>query len=367
MENTRNTDENESSETRIARLERIVELLTETLGQQQNHQPPPPHPQLPVQLEPNANANVITLTQKFNKMKPQTFHGGLEPLKADAWILETEKLFEVFPCSEVQKGTMSIAKYETKFTELARYAPYMVDTDYKKKARKFEGGLNVEILDRINVLKLLKYVDVLDRAIIAEANIAALKQAKTPVIEWRGKRTSFNFKKGRNNSWNKKQNTGSTSSSSQGNNSIPPCPECGRRHKGVCYKISRACYREIEFIIEVISGAQLISKALYRMSLTELKELKIQLQELLDKKFIRPSTSPWGAPVLFVKKKDGSLQLYIDYRELNKVTVKNKYVLPRIDDLFDQLQGAQVFSKINLRSRYHQLKVKAEDIEKTIF
>ena len=103
------------------------------------------------------------------------------------------------------------------------------------------------------------------------------------------------------------------------------------------------------------------------MAPTELKELKVQLQELLDKKFIRPSTSPWGAPVLFVKKKDGSLRLCIDYRELNKVTVKNKFPLPRIDDLFDQLQGAQVFSKIDLRSGYHQLKVKPEDIDKTTF
>ena len=103
------------------------------------------------------------------------------------------------------------------------------------------------------------------------------------------------------------------------------------------------------------------------MAPTELKELKVQLQELLDKKFIRPSTSPWGAPVLFVKKKNDSLRLCIDCRELNKVTVKNKYPLPRIDDLFDQLQGAQVFSKIDLRSGYHQLKVKPEDIDKTSF
>ena len=84
-------------------------------------------------------------------------------------------------------------------------------------------------------------------------------------------------------------------------------------------------------------GTQPVSKAPYRKAPTELKELKVQLQELLDKKFIRPSTSPWGAPVLFVKKKDGSLRLCIDYRELNKVTVKNKYPLPRIDDLLDQL------------------------------
>ena len=103
------------------------------------------------------------------------------------------------------------------------------------------------------------------------------------------------------------------------------------------------------------------------MAPTELKELKVQLQELLDKKFIRPRTLPWGAPILFVKMKDGSLRLCIDYRELNKVTVKNKYPLPRIDDLFDQLQGARVFSKIDLRSGYHQLKVKPENIDKTVF
>ncbi|XP_028079904.1 uncharacterized protein LOC114281592 [Camellia sinensis] len=170
-------------------------------------------------------------------MKPPTFQEGLEPLKAEAWVLETEKLFEVFPCTEEHKvlsatftlqeearrwcmlirdtnnvmtwaqfkeafyekyfpqcvrdrkvtefeqlkhGTMLVAEYESKFTKVARYAPHMVDTDYKK-ARKFEGGLNVEILDRINVLKLLKYVDVLDQTIIAKANVAALKQSKAPV------------------------------------------------------------------------------------------------------------------------------------------------------------------------------------------
>ncbi|KAL4032758.1 hypothetical protein IC575_005840 [Cucumis melo] len=103
------------------------------------------------------------------------------------------------------------------------------------------------------------------------------------------------------------------------------------------------------------------------MAPAELKELKVQLQELLDKGFIRPSVSPWGAPVLFVKKKDGSIRLCIDYRELNKVTVKNRYPLPRIDDLFDQLQGATVFSKIDLRSGYHQLRIKDGDVPKTAF
>ena len=97
----------------------------------------------------------------------------------------------------------------------------------------------------------------------------------------------------------------------------------------------------------------------YRMALAELKELKEQLQDLLSKGFIRPSVSPWGVPVLFVKKKDGSMRMCIDYRQLNKVTIRNKYPIPRIDDLFDQLQGASVFSKIDLRSGYHQLKVRA--------
>ena len=89
-----------------------------------------------------------------------------------------------------------------------------------------------------------------------------------------------------------------------------------------------------------------------------------QLDELIEKKFIRPNTSPWGAPVLFVKKPDGSLRLCIDYRGLNAVTIKNKYPLPRINDLFEQLQGARVFSKIDLRTGYYQLKIKEEDIEK---
>ena len=125
--------------------------------------------------------------------------------------------------------------------------------------------------------------------------------------------------------------------------------------------------RDTEFNIELLPGTAPISISPYRMAPLELKELKTQLQELLDKGFIRPSVSPWGAPVLFVKKKDGTLRLCIDYRQLNKVTVKNKYPLPRVDDLFDQLQGAQVFSKIDLRSGYHQLKIAETDIPKTAF
>jgi hypothetical protein len=99
----------------------------------------------------------------------------------------------------------------------------------------------------------------------------------------------------------------------------------------------------------------------------ELAELKVQLQDLLDKGFIRPSASPWGCPALFVKKKDNSLRLCVDYRPLNAVTIKNKYPLPRIDILFDQLARAKVFSKIDLRSGYHHIKIKPCDIPKTAF
>ncbi|GKB98280.1 retrotransposon protein, putative, ty3-gypsy subclass [Tanacetum coccineum] len=98
-----------------------------------------------------------------------------------------------------------------------------------------------------------------------------------------------------------------------------------------------------------------------------MKELSKQLQELLEKGFIRPSSSPWGAPVLFMKKKDGSFRICIDYRELNKLTIKSQYPLPRIDDLFDQLQGSSVYSKIDLRSGYHQLRIHEEDIPITEF
>ena len=125
--------------------------------------------------------------------------------------------------------------------------------------------------------------------------------------------------------------------------------------------------RVIDFGIELHPGTSPISMTPLRMALVQLQELRVQLHELLDKGFIRPSTSPWGAPVLFAKKKDKTLRLCIDYRQLNRVTVKNQYPLPRIDDLCDQLRGARVNSKINLRTGYHQLRVRETYIPKTAF
>jgi hypothetical protein len=125
--------------------------------------------------------------------------------------------------------------------------------------------------------------------------------------------------------------------------------------------------RKVEFAIELIPGTAPISKRAYRVSGPELVELKKQIDELLEKGYIRPSTSPWATPVLFVEKKDGTKRMCIDYRSLNEVTVKNKYPLPRIEDLFDQLRGAGVFSKTDLRSGYHQLRIQPSDILKTAF
>ncbi|GKA02263.1 putative reverse transcriptase domain-containing protein [Tanacetum coccineum] len=125
--------------------------------------------------------------------------------------------------------------------------------------------------------------------------------------------------------------------------------------------------RPVEFQIDLIPGAAPVARAPYRLAPSKMKELSEQLQELSDKGFIRPSSSPWGAPVLFVKKKDGSFRMCIDYRKLNKMTVKNHYPLSRIDDLFDQLQGSSIYSKIDLRLGYHQFRVREQDIPKTAF
>ncbi|GJV51967.1 putative reverse transcriptase domain-containing protein [Tanacetum coccineum] len=125
--------------------------------------------------------------------------------------------------------------------------------------------------------------------------------------------------------------------------------------------------RQVKFQIKLVPGAAPVARAPYRLAPSKLQELSTQLQEIYDKGFIRPSSSPWGAQVMFVKKKDGSFGMCVNYRELNKLIVKNRYSLSRIDDLFDQFQGSRVYSKIDLRSGYHQLRVREEYIPKTVF
>jgi hypothetical protein len=125
--------------------------------------------------------------------------------------------------------------------------------------------------------------------------------------------------------------------------------------------------RELEFTIDMKPRTKTIARMPYRMLTPEFQELKMKLKDLLDLGLISPSVSPWGAPVIFIRKKDRSWRLCIDYRQLNEATIKNQYPLPRIDDLFDQMKGATVFSKIDLRSGYHQLQIKEDDVPKTTF
>ena len=126
-------------------------------------------------------------------------------------------------------------------------------------------------------------------------------------------------------------------------------------------------HRDVDFGTELHSGTSTISMTSHRMAPVELQELRVQLQEPLDKRFIRPNTSPWGAPVLFAKKRGKTLRLCMNYRKLNRVTIKNRYPLPRIDDLLDQLRGVRVYSKIDLHTGYHQLRVRETDVPKTTF
>ncbi|GJU41650.1 putative reverse transcriptase domain-containing protein [Tanacetum coccineum] len=140
-----------------------------------------------------------------------------------------------------------------------------------------------------------------------------------------------------------------------------------RSDKGKKSTLSIISCTKTQKYMEKVPGAALVERAPYKLASSEMQELFVQLQELFDKGFIRSSSSPWGAPILFVKKKDGSLQMCINYRELNKLTVKNRYPLLRIDDLFNQLQGSSVYSKIDLRSGYHQLRVRNEGIPNTTF
>jgi len=123
----------------------------------------------------------------------------------------------------------------------------------------------------------------------------------------------------------------------------------------------------VDFSIELVPGEEPTSKAPYRMITLELVEFKLQLKKMLDKGYIRPSVPPWGVPILFVKKTDGTLRLFIDYKKLIKGMIKNRYPLPRIDDLFNQFKGTTMFSKIDLRSIYHKVHIIEDDIYKTTY
>ncbi|XP_074376979.1 uncharacterized protein LOC141718495 [Apium graveolens] len=251
-------------------------------------------------------------------VNPPEFKDSLEPIEANVWLKEIEKAFALVKVKEEQKVEFASYYLKNEATYwwemelfLEKYFPQFVQDQIELKFLELKQG-NMSVTDYEGKLEeLSRYVPS-----YVDTNRKKAKRFQQGLKPWiRGK----------------------------------------------------IDYREIEFAIDLAPGTEPVSKAPYRMAPVEMKELAKQLQELLEKGVIRPSVSPWGAPVLFVKKKDGSMRLCIDYRELNKLTIKNKYPLPRIDDLFDQLKGAKYFSKIDLRSGYHQLKIKPEDIPKTAF
>ncbi|GKB58526.1 putative reverse transcriptase domain-containing protein [Tanacetum coccineum] len=273
------------------------------------------------------------------------------------------------PRNEIKKLEMEIWDLKVKGTDLTSY------TQRFQELALLCRGIFAEESDKIE-----KYLD--GRPDMIHGSVVASKpKTMQDAVEIA---TELMDKKIRNFAERQTQRTGEKKLYGR---SKPLCPKCNYHHDGPCAPrchkcnkvghLARDCRitarpglpptRQVEFQIDLMPGAAPVARAPYRLAPSEMKELSEQLQELSDKGFIRPSSSPWGAPVLFVKKKDGSFRMCIDYRELNKLTVKNRYPLPRIDDLFDQLQGSSVYSKIDLRSGYHQLRVREQDIPKTAF
>ncbi|KAD4385309.1 hypothetical protein E3N88_25477 [Mikania micrantha] len=275
--------------------------------------------------------------------------------------------------------------WEQVFERQSRYTDHLVghinDVDYSLHLAQLDLTTAREELD---MFRRFRRIDLQNLTrIIAEQITASIPRIVTQVKNSNHDNDNNNNDDNNNDNTNNTNNDHDTRGHAEGNNN----------RRGCSYKTSMSCkpmdYKDtegpveimkwiermetvinisaFEFKIDLIPGAAPIAKAPYRLAPSELQELMNQLQELLDKGFIRPSFSPWGAPVLFVKKKDGSMRMCIDYRELNKVTIKNRYPLPRIDDLFDQLQGASYFFKIDLRSGYHQLRVHNDDVHKTAF
>ncbi|XP_063942643.1 uncharacterized protein LOC135150309 [Daucus carota subsp. sativus] len=296
-------DNNDNQNVNIGPVDSAVAQLIQILAQQTAH--------LTRQQQHQENPRVIFKT--FQAVNPPEFKGSADPVAAQTWLKEMEKCFELVPASEEQK---------TKFAShyLKNEATYWWESELFLE-KYFPRFLQDQM----------------------ELNFLELKQGNMSVVEYENKFAELaRF--------------------------VPTYVETDRQKAKRFQQGLKPWIRSKLAILQLETYAAVpISKAPYRMAPVEMKELAKQLQELLEKGVIRPSVSPWGAPVLFVKKKDGSMRLCIDYRELNKLTIKNKYPLPRIDDLFDQLKGAEYFSKIDLRSGYHQLKIKSEDIPKTAF
>ncbi|GJZ80907.1 putative reverse transcriptase domain-containing protein, partial [Tanacetum coccineum] len=327
---------------------------------------------------------------------------GLETMNQMPWT-EMKQLMtaEFCPIEELQRmehelwnlkvKEYNIVAYTQRFNELALMCPRMVEPE-SVKVDAYIRGLTDNIKGEVTSSKPAN----LNEAVrMAHKLMEQKSQARDERILEGKKRKWESFQSG-NSSGNARAMITAPTDGNLTSGSLPLCKRCFTSHvvsqctnratkmwkgghKAMYCQGEECCHRfpeelpglppprQVEFRIDLVPGVAPVARAPYRLAPSEMRELSVQLQELLEKGFIRPSSSPWGAPVLFVKKKDGSFRMCIDYRELNKLTVKNRYPLPRIDNLFDQLQGSSVYSKIDLRSGYHQLRIKEEDIPITAF
>nr|GEV60362.1 putative reverse transcriptase domain-containing protein [Tanacetum cinerariifolium] len=280
----------------------------------------------------------------FEKME-NTFEISGEVVNGRPWAEVKQMMADEFcPTEEVQRledelkhlklRDMNIATYTESFNELALLCPDAVSNE-KKKVELYIKGLP----------EIIKGETMSSRPVTLNEAVRMAHALMEQKIQEKNERIA----KGLKRKWeNSNQGNNNNNNNNSHNRGFPPP-------------------RQVEFKIELIPGTAPIARAPYRLAPSKLKEFSDQLKELSEKGFIHSISSPWGAPVLFVKKKYGSFRMCIDYQELNKLTVKNRYPLPRIDDLFDQLQGSSVYSKIDLRSGYHQLRIREEDIPITAF
>nr|GFA97399.1 putative reverse transcriptase domain-containing protein [Tanacetum cinerariifolium] len=306
--------------------------------------------------------------KEFISCQPIYFNGTEGVVGLIRWFERTESIFFRSNCVEENKVAFATVR---RFQELAVLCPNMVPKN-KKPMEVFIEGLPRSIKGNVTASKpqtLEEAINIAQRLMDQITKHYSIQRTNDHKRKFEDKRNISSNNNYRNNYQNIRNNRMNNSRQQQnrrpetfrsyaatptenhgytGNH--PLCHRCTLHHTGP-YTIR----------------ATPVARAPYRLAPLEMQELLNQLQELADRGFIRPSTSPWGAPVLFVKKKDESFRMCIDYLELNKLTVKNRYPLPRIDDLFNQLQGSSVYSKIDLRTGYHQLRVRDEDIPKTAF
>ncbi|GKA47249.1 putative reverse transcriptase domain-containing protein [Tanacetum coccineum] len=300
----------------------------------------------------------------FMKCQPLNFKGTEDVVGLIMWFEKIETLFHISNCREKYQRTIGAdAAFAMSWREIMKLMAEM-SPEEEDRVEKFIGGLPDNIQGNVIAAEPTRLQDAIwtvrsDCPKLKDQNLGNKTRNKSGVGEARGKAYVLGLLGHPFNIDLMPIELGSF-------DIIIGMDWLASHHAVIVYdeKIVRIPYGDEVLIVQ---GAAPVERAPYRLAPSELQELSTKLQELSDKGFIRLSSSLWGAPVLFVKKKDGSFRMCIDYRKLNKLTVKNRYPIPRINDLFDQLQGSSVYSKIDLRSGYHQLRVRHEVIPKTTF